>query len=70
MCSILGFVACSNGTVVELEIFVDGTTTEVFANGGERALSSITFDALDLPIGLLFEYGDLLWLPFAYIDYE
>ena len=32
MCSILGFVACSNGTVVELEIFVDGTTTEVFAN--------------------------------------
>ena len=30
----------SNSSVVELEIFVDGTATEVFANGGERALTS------------------------------
>lgn len=30
----------SNSSIVELEIFVDGTATEVFANGGERALTS------------------------------
>ena len=28
-----------NSTVVKLEIFVDGAATEVFANGGERALT-------------------------------
>lgn len=29
-----------NSSTVELEIFVDGPATEVFANGGERALTS------------------------------
>jgi sucrose-6-phosphate hydrolase SacC (GH32 family) len=29
-----------NSSVVELELFVDGPVTEIFANGGERALTS------------------------------
>ena len=29
----------TNSSTVELEIFVDGTATEVFVNGGERALT-------------------------------